>query len=94
MYLQDSINITKTDDGGFLISCTVKRKKEEKKGKGDEKYPAVDIGGSDTKTVIAKTADEVAMKLKELLPKIEGGSVTVDDFNSCFDSAAKEKKEE
>ena len=90
MYLQDSINITKTDDGGFLISCTVKRKKEEKKGKGDE----IDVGGSDTKTVFAKTADEVAMKLKELLPKIEGGSITMDDFNSCFDSAAKEKKED
>jgi hypothetical protein len=83
MYLEEQVRIGKADDGTFIISFRVNRKKD-RSSKSELAYD-----GSDEKTHTATNIDEVKTFLDEILPKLKKGSMEEDDYNEAFGEATR-----
>jgi hypothetical protein len=87
MYTEESVSISKADDGGYVIHVKVKMKKE----KGDKNDVCCGPSRED-KMLIAKDLDEVKEVLDKVLPKLKKGGMDEDEFDDAFKEAAKEAK--
>lgn len=86
MYTEETVSISKADDGGYVISVRVKKKK--KKESKDE----ICCGSSyDNKTLLAKDLDEVTEILGKILPDMTPGGMEEDEFNKAFKEAVKKE---
>ena len=86
MYSEEVVSISRADDGGFIISVRVKRKKK-KESKGE----ICCHSGYDNKTLLAEDLDAVNAKLGKILPDLEAGGMEEDQFAKAFKEAAKEE---
>ena len=85
MYTEETVSISKADDGGYIISVRVKKKKK-KESKGD-----ICCGSNyDNKTLLAKDLDEVNETLGKILPDMTPGGMEEDEFGKAFKEAIKE----
>ena len=89
MYHQECLSIMKTDDGSFIISVRVKKKKEK-----DSKGECCSYDQTIDKTVVAKDMDEVCEHVKTLLPEIEEGYMSEDAFKKAFKNGPEEDEDE
>ncbi len=86
MYHEETVTISKADDGGYIIGVRVKKKK--KKESKDE----ICCGpGREEKILLAKDLDEVNEHLGKILPKMKRGGMEEDEFAEAFKEAAKEE---
>lgn len=66
--LEDCLSVAKTDDGKFIVNLISKKKKEKKDKGGDDKdVPCGTMEGTETKTEVALTIDDLIYKIKEHL---------------------------
>lgn len=85
MYNEEAIEISKADDGGYIIKVRVKIKKDK-----DSKSEIACCSSSDHKTLIAKDIKEVKEILDKVLPDMTPGGMTEDEFGEAFNEAVKE----
>jgi len=86
MYTEEMVSISKADDGGYVISVRVKRKKK-KESKGE----ICCHEGWDNKTIIAADLDAVNEKLGKILPDLKAGGMEEDEFAKAFKEVGKEE---
>ena len=87
MYSEEMVTICKTDDGKYIVSVKVKRKKDKKSK--DE----IMVHGSDMKTFIADDEKDVSEALVKLLPKLKKGEIEADEFAAAFGGGTEEEEE-
>lgn len=88
MYSEEYLSVCKTDDGKYLVSVKVKRKKD--KGSKDMIMGSM----SDMKTFVADDEGDVADAVKKLLPKIKSGGLDDAEFGKAFKGEGEEEEEE
>ena len=87
MYSQDALSVSLSDDGKYLLSFQV-RKKKSKESKG------VVMGmDSESKTHIAASPDDLLAEIKELLPLLKKGYMEEDEYLKAFKEEKGEKGE-
>lgn len=80
MYTEDNVVITKTDDGGYLLSIRVKRKRD--KESKNEICCSSDYRSE--KLLVAKDIKGVKDILDKALPDIKSGGMEEDEFEKAF----------
>jgi hypothetical protein len=86
MYTEDTVSISKADDGGYVLHVQVKWKKSS-----DSKGEIACCGpNTERKVMVAKNTKEVNALLKKILPEMTAGGMEEDVFGETFKSAAKE----
>ena len=86
MYNEESVEISKADDGGYIIKVRVK----VKKNKDSNSEQPICHSGSEHKTLIAKDIKEVKEILDKVLPDMTPGGMEEDEFKEAFKEAVKE----
>lgn len=84
MYTDEVLSISKADNGGFILSVRVRRKKT-KESKGE-----LCCGPMNTRNLVASDIEEVKNILDEVLPNIKEGGMEEDEFNKAFKEAVEE----
>jgi len=83
------IKIGKASDGYVIEVCVPKKCDEKKKGR-IEPMRSMEF----EEMFVAKNEDEVAAKIKEILPKLDGEYSTEKEFAAAFGKAVMEEKED
>ena len=81
MWIEELCQISRTDDGKFLVSIKQKRKENKKSD--------MVMAEADMKTFVADDEKDVAELLSKYLPKMKKGGTDEDAFNEGFDKAKK-----
>lgn len=84
--MEEAVTITAADDGGFIVTVRVKRKKKK-----DDKGEIHCETRMDEKRLLAKDTDEVKTLLDKILPDMKPGGMEEDDFAKAFKEAKEDE---
>jgi hypothetical protein len=89
MYCKEMIKIGKAANGYIIEVCVPKKEEKGKKGE-----PSCCCGSEFEEQFVAKDEMEVAAKIQEILPKLDGEYSTEKEFAAAFGKAVSEEKED
>ncbi len=82
---EEYVEISKADDGGYIIKVRVKVKKDK-----DSKSEVMCDSRSEHKTLVAQDIKEVKEIMDKVLPDMTPGGMLEDEFKEAFKEAIKE----
>ena len=81
MYINEQVSIGKTEDGNYILSFRV-QKKRDMTSKGEI------MAGSEEKTHVATSMQDLFSQLKKVLPKLQEGRLEQQDYDEAFEEAS------